>query len=80
MNVEVNEGVIGLISIIISLLSILFVWMLLSEVKWDKLLKNPLSPKARLLQIVLAVVLGYLLGSFILQYWGFSTMLQDFVE
>lgn len=75
-----SEGVQGLFSIVVVLLSILFIWMLLSEVKWDALLKNPVSPKARMLQIVIAVVLGYWLGSFILQYWGFSTMLQDFVE
>lgn len=75
-----SEGVQGLFSIIVVLLSILFVWMLLSEVKWDTFFKNPVSPKARMLQIVIAVVLGYWLGSFILQYWGFSTMLQDFVE
>lgn len=73
-------GIQGIFSIVVVLLSILFAWILLSEVKWDKFLKNPASPKARMLQIVIAVVIGYLLGSFILQYWGFSTMLQDFVE
>ncbi|MFC6334936.1 DUF1146 family protein [Paenibacillus septentrionalis] len=75
-----TEGLQGLFSIIVVILSILFVWMLLAEVAWDKLLKNRNSPKSRMLQIVIAVALGYQLSSFLLQYLGFSTMLQDFVE
>lgn len=75
-----SEGFQGLFSIVVVILSILFVWMLLAEVAWDKLLKNQNSPKSRMLQIVIAVVLGYQLSSFLLQYLGFSTMLQDFVE
>lgn len=75
-----TEGLQGLFSIIVVILSILFVWMLLAEVAWDKLLKNRNSLKSRMLQIVIAVALGYQLSSFLLQYLGFSTMLQDFVE
>jgi len=75
-----SEGFQGLYAIVVVLLSIFFVWLLLSEVKWEALLKNPHSPKARLLQIVIAVILGYLFASFLLQYFNFSTMLQDFVE
>lgn len=75
-----NSAFLGLFSILVVLLSILFVWILLSEVKWETLLKNPHSPKARLLQIVISVVLGYLFANFILQYFNFSTMLQSLVE
>lgn len=77
---SMSEGVQGIFSIVVVVLCILFVWMLLSIVAWDKILKNVNHPKARMLQIVIAIVLGYQLGSFFLQYWGFSTMLQDFVE
>lgn len=75
-----SDGFVGLFSIIVVLLSVLFIWILLSEVKWEAFLKNPHSPKARMLQIIIAIVLGYLFAGFILQYFGFSTMLQDFVE
>lgn len=75
-----SEGVQGIFSIVVVILCILFVWMLLSAVAWDKLLKNANHPKSRMLQIVIAIVLGYQLSNFFLQYWGFSTMLQDFVE
>lgn len=73
-------GAQGIFSIMVVILCILFVWMLLSVVAWDKILKNVNHPKSRMLQIVIAIVLGYQLSNFFLQYWGFSTMLQDFVE
>lgn len=75
-----NTGVQGMFSIMVILLSIWFVWMLLSEVKWEQFLKRPLSPKARLLQIVLAIILGSAFGQFILDYWGYSIMLRYFVQ
>lgn len=75
-----SEGVQGIFSIVVVILCILFVWMLLSEVAWDKFFKNVNHPKSRMLQIVIAIVLGYQLSNFFLQYWDFSTMLQDFVE
>lgn len=75
-----TTGVEGLFSITLIVLSIIFVWILLSEVRWDKMLKKHTSIKSRMLQVVIAIVIGYLLGSFILQYWGYSTMLQQFIE
>jgi len=75
-----TTGVEGLFSIMLIILSIIFVWILMSEVRWDKILKKHTSIKSRMLQVVIAIVIGYLLGSFILQYWGYSTMLQQFVE
>lgn len=76
----VPAGFEGIFSIAIIILSIIFVWILLGEVSWEKLLKNYRSAKARMLQVVIAIVIGYLFGNFILQYWGYSTMLQQFVE
>ncbi|MCR8660471.1 DUF1146 domain-containing protein [Paenibacillus endoradicis] len=75
-----TTGVEGLFSITLIILSIIFVWILMSEVRWDKILKKHTSIKSRMLQVVIAIVIGYLLGSFILQYWGYSTMLQQFIE
>jgi len=77
---NMTTGVEGLFSIMLIILSIIFVWILMSEVRWDKILKKHTSIKSRMLQVVIAIVIGYLLGSFILQYWGYSTMLQQFVE
>lgn len=73
-------GVTGLFSIIVILLSIMLMWTLLQEVKWETFFKYPRNAKARLFQVVLAVVLGHLFADFILEYWGFTTMLRSFVE
>lgn len=73
-------GMTGLFSIVVELLSIFFVWMLLQEVKWETFFQYPRRPKARMLQVVLAVGIGHLFAGFILQYWGYSVMLRGFVE
>jgi len=73
-------GLTGLFSITVEVLSIIFVWILLREVKWEAFLRSPLSPKARMLQVLVAVGLGHLFAQFILQYWGYTGMLKSFVE
>lgn len=75
-----GTGVAGLFSIVVELLSIFFAWILLQEVKWETFFQYPRRPKARMLQIVIAVALGHLFAGFILQYWGYSVMLRSFVE
>lgn len=73
-------GVTGLFSITVEILSILLVWMLMREVKWETFFRSPQSPKSRMLQVLIAVGLGHLFAQFILQYWGYTVMLKSFVE
>lgn len=75
-----TAGMMGLFSIVVELLSILFAWMLLQEVKWETFFQFPRRPKARMLQVLIAVGLGHLFAGFILQYWGYSVMLRGIVE
>lgn len=75
-----NQGMQGLFSIVVVILSIMFVWSLLSEVRWEKFLKSPLSPKSRMLRVIIAIILGYYFASFLLQYWGYTIMLRFFAE
>jgi len=75
-----NQGVQGIYSIVIVILSIMFVWSLLNQVRWDKILKEPLSPKSRMLRVVIAVIIGYTFASFLLEYWGYTIMLRFFTE
>lgn len=79
-DIQTSAGVTGLFSIVIVLLSIIFVWMLLQEVKWDTFFRFPRSPKARLFQVLMAIILGNLFAKFILEYWGYTVMLKSFVE
>lgn len=73
-------GINGLFSIVIVLVSIMFTWMLLQEVKWEAFLRYPRRTKSRMLQALLAIVIGSLFARFILDYWGYTTMLKSFVE
>ena len=73
-------GVSGLLAIIVTLLSIYLAWVVLQELKLDMLLKQPKSPRGRMLQIMLAILIGHGFASFILDYWQWSQMLGAFVE
>lgn len=58
-NVGTTIGLNGLISIVVTLLSITFAWYVIQDLKLDAFLKRPRAPQARMLQILLAVVLGH---------------------
>lgn len=75
-----NSGVTGLFYIVVEVLSIVFVWSLLQEVKWDKLFRFPRNAKARMFQVILAIVIGHSFAQFILQYWGYTVLLRGFAE
>ncbi|CAM4277003.1 DUF1146 family protein [Paenibacillus tarimensis] len=73
-------GVTGLLSIIVTLLSIYLAWVVIQEVKLEAFLKRPKSGQAKLLQIMLAVIMGHLFARFILDYWNWSQLLRYIVE
>lgn len=74
------SGITGLFSIVIVILSIIIVWVVLQEVKWEAIFKFPRSPKARIFQVIAAIVIGHLLAKFMLEYWGYTVLLRAFVE
>lgn len=62
--------------ILLSLLCIAFSWWGLQQLRLDKLLKNPKSPQAKLLQIFFSIALGYTIARFFLDYFNWSAMLK----
>lgn len=62
----------GVLAIFIVLGCILVAWIVLQEVNFDKITRNPRSPKARVLQLLIAIVLGHALSRFILDYWSWT--------
>lgn len=70
----------ALLSIVVELLAIVAAWMVLQEVKLEQLLRRPRSIQARILQIMLAVIIGHLLAGFLLDYWKWSGLLRGLVE
>ncbi|WP_246070752.1 DUF1146 family protein [Paenibacillus kobensis] len=79
-DVEISYAFNGLLSIVVVLLSIILAWMALQELKLESFLKHPRGPKARMLLVVLAVVIGHSFASFILDYFEWTRMLRAFVE
>lgn len=62
----------GLFSMFVTLGCIALSWVLLQEVRFDKLLRNPQSPRARLLQLLIAIAAGQLAAQFVLNYWHWA--------
>lgn len=59
----------GLFSIFVTLGCVVIVWIVLQEVHFDKIVRQPRSPRARLLQLLVAIALGQLTARFVLDYW-----------
>lgn len=68
----------GLFSIFVTLGCIALTWVLLQEVKFDRILRHPQSTRARLLQLLMAIVLGHLAAGFVLNYWHWAGSVKWF--
>lgn len=66
----------GMFSIFVTLGCVVVAWVVLQDVKWDNWLKDPKGPKARFLQLLVSIGLGYLLAGFILDYWNWVGTLR----
>lgn len=62
----------GLFSIFVTLGCIAFAWVVTQEINMDKFVRHPRSPRARLLQLLIAIVLGHLAARFVLDYWSWA--------
>ncbi|TJY41910.1 DUF1146 domain-containing protein [Cohnella pontilimi] len=62
----------GLFSIFVTLGCIALSWVLLQEVRFDRLMQHSRSPRARMLQLLIAVILGHLAAKFVLDYWQWA--------
>lgn len=66
----------SLFGIIISILSIGVSWWALQILRFDLFTYKPKSSQAKALQIILAVVIGYQLAKFLIDYLGWSMNLK----
>ncbi|MGG1314795.1 MULTISPECIES: DUF1146 family protein [Cohnella] len=66
----------GLFSIFVTLGLIAVSWFLLREVRWEQWFRHPQSPRARVLQLIVAVIVGHLLARFVLDYWSWTESLK----
>lgn len=66
----------GLVSLIVSLLCVVLSWWALQNLKLDLVIRYPKSPQGRLLQLLLAIVLGHFVAGFLLDYLGWSAQIR----
>ncbi|MDN4592763.1 DUF1146 family protein [Polycladomyces subterraneus] len=70
-------GVTALVNIILSLVSIAFSWWALTNLRLDVFMRQPKSMQAHALMILLSVVLGHGLASFLIDYMGWSRLISQ---
>ncbi len=74
--VSTSVGVNGLTAILVLLACIAISWWSLQNLKLDLVIRHPKSPQGKLLQLLLAIVLGRLVADFVMEYWGYTQMLK----
>ncbi len=70
-------GVSALINIVLSIICIGLSWWALQAFRFDLFVHKANSARAKLLQILLSIVVGYIVSRFFLEYLGSSLMLQN---
>lgn len=75
-SVPTSVGMNGLTAILVSLACIVLSWWALQNLKLDLIIKHPKGPQGKLLQLLLAIVLGRFVAAFILDYLGYTQMLR----
>lgn len=69
-------GLNSMMRITVVLLCILLAWWALKIVRFDFFVKDIKSVQSRILQIILAIVIGYQLGKFFIDYSDWSAGLR----
>ncbi|RKN78847.1 DUF1146 family protein [Paenibacillus ginsengarvi] len=71
-----SMGMTGLLSILVALVCIAVSWWALQQFRFDLFLKQPKSPAAKMLQVLLSIALGYQVARFVLEYFNWSQLLK----
>ncbi len=66
----------GLFSLFVTLGCVVVAWIVLQELNFDRFVRNPRSPRSRVLQLLIAIALGYLVARFVLDYWSWVGTLK----
>lgn len=69
-------GLSGLMQMLITLACIALAWWSLQNVKLDLFIRHPKSAQGRMLQLLLAIIVGRAISSFFLDYLGWSQSLM----
>lgn len=75
-SLPVTVGLYGLLQLAVYLLAIAIAWYALGSVRWDLFLRDYRGGPARMLRLILAIALGFVVGQFFLQYLSASLLLK----
>lgn len=67
----------SVIYILISLICIGLSWWSLQQFRFDLFLKQPKGTPSKVLQILLSLALGSIVGRFLMDYFNWSSLLKD---
>ncbi|WP_018132950.1 DUF1146 family protein [Effusibacillus pohliae] len=76
MSLPFSTGVYGLMQLIVYLIAIAVAWYASGSIKWDLFLRDHRGGPAVVLRLIVAIVLGFQLGQFFLQYLSASLLLK----
>jgi uncharacterized integral membrane protein (TIGR02327 family) len=76
MTMEASMGWTSVVNILITLVSIALAWWSLQAFRFDLFVAEPKGSRAKVLQMILAVVLGYELSRFFMDYLNWSILLK----
>lgn len=71
-------GVYAAVYLSIHILTLVITWWALQTVKFDVFLKNPRGPRAKVLMLLIAIAISYLVGEFFVNYVYRSMELPNF--
>lgn len=72
----VQTGAQAIAYLIVLLACILLAWWALTAFRLDAFLREPKSLRARMLQLIIAVVIGYNLAKFLMDYAHFASLMR----
>ncbi|MEX1028563.1 MAG: DUF1146 family protein [Paenibacillaceae bacterium] len=67
----------GIFNIILTVICIWVAWWTLQGFRFDIFMRRPGGPQAKVLQIMLSIMIGYLVSSFIIDYLEWSLLLKE---
>ncbi len=70
-------GFTGVFNIVITVLCIWTAWWALQGFRFDVFMRNPKGRQAKVLLIMISIIIGYMVASFIIDYLQWSLLLKE---
>lgn len=75
-----NFGADAAVYIFVHIVMLVVTWWALQAFQWERVLKHPKSPQAKILIILFTIAISYLVSQFFLNYLDHSLILPNLFE